>query len=70
VIAGTDDCGRGQPRGGISSGPPQAAVRLARSNPHLYAASKGLRAISTGDQEMLFAKFRQYLQSQSALRPR
>jgi hypothetical protein len=31
-----------------------------------YAASKGLKTISTGDQEMLFAKFRQFLQSQNS----
>jgi TRAP-type uncharacterized transport system substrate-binding protein len=31
-----------------------------------YAQSKGLRTISAGDQEMLFAKFRQYLQTQQA----
>jgi uncharacterized protein len=31
-----------------------------------YAASRGLSAMSTGDQEMLFAKFRQYLQTQAS----
>jgi hypothetical protein len=31
-----------------------------------YAASKGLRTITASDQEMLFAKFRQFLQSQAA----
>jgi TRAP-type uncharacterized transport system substrate-binding protein len=31
-----------------------------------YAASRGLSAMSTGDQEMLFAKFRQYLQTQGS----
>jgi uncharacterized protein len=37
-----------------------------------YAAEKGVKTISPGDQEMLFVKFRQFLQSQSsvAVRPR
>jgi hypothetical protein len=31
-----------------------------------YAAAKGLKTISAGDQEMLFAKFRQFLQTQQS----
>ena len=35
-----------------------------------YAAAKGLKTISAGDQEILLVKFRQYLQSQVAVRSR
>jgi uncharacterized protein len=35
-----------------------------------YLASKGLHAVPASDQEMLFAKFRQYLQSQTTLSSR
>ena len=38
-----------------------------------YAAARGLKTISPGDQELLFSKFRQYLQTQqgsAAVRPR
>ena len=35
-----------------------------------YAGAKGLKTISAGEQEMLFAKFRQYLQSQNSIAAR
>jgi uncharacterized protein len=35
-----------------------------------YAGAKGLKTISAGEQELLFAKFRQYLQSQNSIAAR